>query len=245
MTGYVSKPIDRVVLFKTLKKNIARCVNLPSSKIEPSCDYSDDETKLFGIDIKEGIERIGSKNIYLKILEGFVDNHKNFVNEFQNVISEKYFETAVRNAHSLKGAAGNVSAFNIKTVAEELEDASRKGDTSRMSNGLKEFESAFVQVRTLLDRINQRDDTKSVAKTAPVEIDREKVFELAEKLGKCLQKLDPVESESLVEHLESVLAPNGFKIGLKNLRDHITHYDFDSSKRTLCTIKSKMKSTWT
>jgi len=60
-------------------------------------------------------------------------------------------ETARRAAHSVKGAAANVSAEQVRKVAAKLEELSRAGDFESANRLLRELDASFEQARPLME----------------------------------------------------------------------------------------------
>jgi len=84
---------------------------------------SEKEEKIVFID--EGVERIGSLDVFIELLQFFQKSYKDFITGIKALI-EKDYDSAIREVHSLKGAAGNLSAIKAQEAALRLEIALRE-----------------------------------------------------------------------------------------------------------------------
>ncbi|MFH1982735.1 MAG: histidine kinase N-terminal 7TM domain-containing protein [Pseudomonadota bacterium] len=150
MTDFVSKPISPDELFDTIGKYVtpsAPCAGAPSpaaGEEDPNDSYPE---HLPGMDIESALIRVGrSWDLYVDILESYCDLYKDIVPEFSELIGKKSFDAARKKAHSLKGAAANISATDLRTTAEALEEACQNADTGRAVSLLKELDGALAQI---------------------------------------------------------------------------------------------------
>ena len=159
MNDYISKPIDPEVLFQVIGNAVAGGgydrVSLPPhdrrlSEPDPS------PPDLPGLDIEEGLARVGgSRELYQDILNEYCDFYREVIPEFQVLIDQKDFTAARKKAHSLKGAAGNISAVELKLAAETLETACLESDPARAGECLGEVEKSLRQLFDNADRLKR------------------------------------------------------------------------------------------
>ena len=80
-------------------------------------------------DEQDALERLGGDTELLQmILEVFQDSCTGQLSRLEQAITASDFKTAYREAHSIKGAAANVSAKRIRAVASELERQMSESD---------------------------------------------------------------------------------------------------------------------
>ncbi len=150
MNDYVSKPIDPELLFKAIGNVVGGGgydqVALPAQ----SDDYYEGKQppdELPGLDLGEGLARVGgSRELYLDILNEYCDYYQGVVPEFAQLLDQSDFEAARKKAHSLKGAAGNISAVDLKLAAESLETACLESDPTQAPMCLEGVEKALKQL---------------------------------------------------------------------------------------------------
>ncbi|RJP76270.1 MAG: response regulator [Desulfobacteraceae bacterium] len=154
MDDYVPKPIDREELFSTLHKNITKdreSIRTRAKKTERT--HSEEyPLNLPGLAIDEGLKRLGvSWQGYKEILEQYCALYQNFSEEFRQVVDQNDFQTARLKAHSLKGAAGNISAIALSAAATDLENACVQENREQILKTLQKTEAAFLQVGESLE----------------------------------------------------------------------------------------------
>ncbi len=159
MNDHIPKPIDKNELFATLKKHVSKLKNLSNEKIlfqegqvNTNTNYP---SSLPGLKIEEGLNRLGvSRDKYYDIIRQYLEMYDNFPNEFRDLVKKKDFQTAKLKAHSLKGAAGNIAATELSSVATALEDACVEENEKIMPLILNKAEKAFDRVKGSFQKIN-------------------------------------------------------------------------------------------
>jgi signal transduction histidine kinase/CheY-like chemotaxis protein/HPt (histidine-containing phosphotransfer) domain-containing protein len=149
MNDYVSKPINPDQLFKAIRRSMGSnavgasagtsAETLPDSSATPvesgAVDTKEDRPSqgrqvvsrpagLPGFDLEDGLERLADNwELYLEILFDFAANYRDFQAK-ANAFMEAGDLEGLRNfAHALKGAAGNVSAVDLREAAMDMEAA--------------------------------------------------------------------------------------------------------------------------
>ncbi|MCX6076958.1 MAG: ATP-binding protein [Campylobacterales bacterium] len=131
MNEHLNKPIDVEKFYKTLLKYISKKnVTHPesTSSLTPTAyaevlqkkdEFHIPEFKT--IDTTQGLKYLaGNKKVYLKILNNFLNNYKNF--SFVNLNSEEF----QRATHTIKGLSANIGATVLHTISEELDERQDK-----------------------------------------------------------------------------------------------------------------------
>jgi two-component system, sensor histidine kinase and response regulator len=151
MNDYVAKPIDRKELFAALKKNIVNSrvmdvdANIFSNETEKA--KPDHPSSLPGLDVDEGLKRLGiTWDEYVNILGQYNDVYRNFIQNFRGIVKRNDFEAARLSAHSLKGAANNISAKNLGANASNLENACVDENKEVILALLEEIEKDLAEV---------------------------------------------------------------------------------------------------
>ena len=74
------------------------------------------------LNIEDGVRRFaGNKAIYLTLLKKFCEMNQNYISELQAAATAQNRPTCVRMLHSMKGAAGNVSATALFELSRDME----------------------------------------------------------------------------------------------------------------------------
>jgi PAS domain S-box-containing protein len=156
MNDYVAKPIDPELLFQSIGNAVDGGgygkVSLPG----PDSEGPDrlDDGDLHGLDLEEGLARVGgSRELYLDILSEYCEYYQDVIPKFARLLDEEDFAAARKKAHSLKGAAGNISAIDLKLAAEFLETACLEGDRQQARTRLEDVDAALRQLFENADRL--------------------------------------------------------------------------------------------
>ncbi|MCF6311811.1 MAG: response regulator [Verrucomicrobiales bacterium] len=144
MNDYVSKPIDPSKLFETLLKwvdvgsegAVEKKVETASSpEVEDeiqSQDVKADEglpDSLPGFDIKTALARLGgSEDLFIRIAESFAESYRDADQQLTDLFEKEDYETAHREAHSIKGVVGNIGAMDLYEGAREVEALAKKAE---------------------------------------------------------------------------------------------------------------------
>ncbi|OQX26009.1 MAG: hypothetical protein BWK80_12715 [Desulfobacteraceae bacterium IS3] len=148
MDDYVSKPIQTGELLTVMVRQLK--LKLPENNIHKTCEP---ENKIISapppqvfpdeiFDRNDLSERMGGDKLlcedmlllFLQVIPGRMEKMK-------AATEEKDAKKIRDEAHSIKGMAANMSAFRIRKIASEMEDAGEKGDTERARLLIAELEN--------------------------------------------------------------------------------------------------------
>jgi PAS domain S-box-containing protein len=173
MNDYVSKPIKKDDLFAVLQKWV------PGTKIEndeqEQFDISTETEKADSnipdrsvINVDEGIERLGGiQTIYFQLLKSFKDTYCGFIPSIKEMIQNDN-ELAIREVHSLKGAAANLSVHEVESASKSLEAALKEetGNTDSFIQDLDEkLAESFKAIDQLIDPPENQDNEIQIPET--------------------------------------------------------------------------------
>ncbi|MCP3951630.1 MAG: response regulator [Desulfobacterales bacterium] len=160
MNDYVSKPIDPEILFQAIGNAVDGAGN--HQVVPPAPENVEHASKrpsadLPGLDLDEGLARVGgSRELYLDILNEYCEFYHGVVPEFARLLEQEDFEGARKKAHSLKGAAGNISAVDLKLATEALETACLGSDPTQARICLEDVEKSLKQLFENVSRLKER-----------------------------------------------------------------------------------------
>jgi two-component system sensor histidine kinase/response regulator len=137
MNGHVSKPIDPEMLYATLVGfNTPAAAPRPGPTTSPgmraaSATGTDDPDlpEIVGLDVRAGLRHADGKlSFYSQLLRGFARDFAEFARTVESKLAAGHWEDAAREAHTLKGLAGSLGAYEVHPWAAALENAARAHD---------------------------------------------------------------------------------------------------------------------
>ena len=241
MNDYISKPFDSNKIFAVILENINK-MKVLSPPNNTKCMFKREiGYDLNRLDIEEGLRRIGSYERYVAILDEFCKDQKYFKRKFQNLITEKNYKTAMIEAHSLKGAAGNLSAKKVSLAAKELEDASKIYNEKQMQIKLNAVDYELSRLKDALIIVKKNNNHIMTTVRKIENINEEEILLIFKKLENHLKEFDPVESKDCLKKIKTYLMENGYKSELKIIERQVNSYQFDEARDTLILITNKLE----
>ena len=238
MNEHIAKPINIYDMFHTMAKWIT--ASNPVAVIEAVNEVKVDDVleeeveipTMEGIDVEDGLKRVaGNRKLYRKILLKFRDSQANVVSEVKTALDDDDLELATRTAHSLKGVAGNIGAFDLQVAAQNLEAELNQGKTY----GLEPlFEAVNAQLAQILPAFSALDDEGSgeTDLASGGEIDYEALTPLLTKLKALLQDED-AEASDVLDIVAVRLKGSVVQSELKRLTKFIGQYDSERALEVL------------
>ncbi len=161
MNDHVTKPIDPILLFETLRR-YCKHVHAPtavavggapttaSSEVAPDAIPS-----LAGLAVEEGLTRAaGNRKLYMKLLRQFMVENTHTAEQIADALRLKDMTLADRLAHTIKGVAGTLGITAVQAAASDLEGAIHAGTSSpEMARTLGIFRSALGDFLTRLGAV--------------------------------------------------------------------------------------------
>jgi two-component system sensor histidine kinase/response regulator len=155
MNDYLTKPIDRQVLYDTLGRYLRTPVNPPATSADavPKTAWEAFNGQ-GGIDLAEGVARIGGQwQLYLELFESYCRDCERFIPNFCRCLERGDYTEARHLAHALKGASGNLSAVSLHRAAQALEIACLVKDDCRIQDHLLAVEKSLSGLLAVDERL--------------------------------------------------------------------------------------------
>ncbi|GLI56615.1 hypothetical protein PM10SUCC1_21290 [Propionigenium maris DSM 9537] len=230
MNGYVTKPIDKTLLYESLVKFIEpgrREIFVGDGEEERKEDIGKKiKETLKDIDATEGLKRVGENTkLYMEILKKFRENNLNFAEDLKKAVAEGKRDENIRGAHTLKGVAGNIGAKRLYELAKELEG--RLKENGEVDSLLGIVDEEIVKICEEIEVLTS-DTSKEEKTTVKVEIDPETVGRELKGLKELLEEYD-TEAEEKLEEIKSHLAGRGVDELLRRVEGCINNYDFEGA----------------
>lgn len=143
MDGYLAKPIDRLDLFAA--------VELDEPSLEEAVRPSSVGDDVAQFDEAELMDRLGGdREILREVVAIFCHSTPDLVSEIRTSIEGRDLTRLRASAHTLKGAAGNLSAKRLAALALELEDAGQSSDVARAAHYFPRLAAEAEELLTVL-----------------------------------------------------------------------------------------------
>ncbi|MEQ1528001.1 MAG: response regulator [Methylococcales bacterium] len=238
MNAHIAKPLDIGQLFKTLsqwvtphtrhtyKSAVSKRTPEPAHPA-PSKTLSD----LPGLQTEQALQRLGGNlDLLHKLVNSFAESAADFSVRINTAIASGDIETAIREAHTLKGLAGNIGAETIAASAKDLESLLQQGATDVLPATLQTLTSALQQ---LLAHITTPPAQQYNPSPGAVEaIDMAAFTAELQQLLKLFAE-DDSQACKLVDAVVNKLFLLGHELTAKKLKKHTTQYDFKEAMTIL------------
>lgn len=241
MDDYISKPIETSQLYTTLAKWIKQGCSVENTYVKKSSSRTIKHNteakipeKLFGIDIKSGLKRIqGNKHLYISLLLKFANDYENITNKIEQFIVKGDYYSAERIAHTLKGVAGNISAYDIYTAASELERGLSAKEINSLNTLINNIEKALKPViASIKENLDQRVHNIPDLRNNVTMLDINKITPIVKKLHQSLKTFN-TNAETVLILLKDNIGGSIFAEKLNEIEQHIDNYDFDKADISL------------
>ena len=253
MNSYIAKPIDPKLMFAELAKYLPVAEKTPivqtSNEPETEPTSSDDSTvslfqKVRHFDAAAGLYHSNdNRNLYFKILQGFVRDYDGKVQKLRASFENSEFEELTRNIHTIKGLCGTIGSYHVQTLGHILENSLLKKE--RNYSDFMAFEKAFEE---LLDdlKIVMQNIAEEQANAAVIikHIDPEatKKLEAAiEELKPAIESCSSTLCKRILDSLEEIMFTQEQEKILQKLHNQVEDYDFTEAAASLKRLEETLE----
>ena len=233
MNDHIAKPIDVAHLFVTLAQWITpRQDDAGPGPASPAKAEPDDLPHIPGLDLKAALARVAGKTKLLrKLLVSFHDAQAEVVDRIQAAHASGDADTAIREAHTVKGLAGNIGALRMAEIAATVEAMLKSGETEGLVEALAEM---AVELRDLQGRIatGLGEADSAGAPTGAIVVDREVLAAELRRLDALLAESD-TDAEGVVEGLTERLRALGHGSAAEGVLKAVDDCDYDVARARL------------
>ncbi|WP_338680329.1 response regulator [Janthinobacterium sp. TB1-E2] len=245
MNDFIAKPIDVAQLFGTLARWIA-----PATPQEMAAVVAQPEAELpviAGLKMAEAMRRVGGNAALMrKLLDRFVETQFDAMQRIVAAIENNQLETAIREAHTLKGLAGNIGAGGLADSAARVEHLLSLGSHDGLPQALAACTLALDElVPKIVLAMQSRGHAAepggaALAHVAPVDLAR-----LEAGLRELSQLLQQDDAQA-VKHLDGigpVLVAAGQAEHARQLKRMLGQYDFEGALAQLGEVADALELT--
>jgi len=255
MNDHIAKPIDVKDLFEVLGRWIAVADDqrraAENSPQETAADTPATEPPiateipdLDGLDTQAGLQRMaGNSALYLNILGKFRDTQTDAVERIRAAVEDAEMATAEREAHTLKGLAGNIGAQALYDVAQRAESAIRRGEVGEEGGGIATLLTALqTELTTVMAALGQLSDPEPSPASTPAVAQAQDATRLPALLTQLRELLedDDAEAGEVLDSLTPLLAGTPQAGLLRELSEQLDAFDFEAALDTLRQLEAEI-----
>ncbi|MRR16852.1 MAG: response regulator, partial [Deltaproteobacteria bacterium] len=247
MNDFIAKPLDVELLMSVLVRWLAprpgRNEKSPGprgrSPEEADSGFNVPES-LPGIHFEEGLARLqGNNRLYLKLLSSFVDRYVSAAGEITKAIGAKEYHAAADQAHTIKGAAANLSLSDVARSATQLEQKIRTGSPEDMISAIQQFEDAFAVALRSVTELADANRNQEGRPPAAAQPDRAQLASLLADLSLSLQKND-LRAAKQFAALRRHIPDQSLETELNRLESMLSNLDFTGALHLLDSLAEKL-----
>jgi two-component system sensor histidine kinase/response regulator len=149
MDGYISKPINPPGLFSEIERCIAEVERtFPMTPMSSGPDEQFDRAAL--------LKRVdGDQELFQDMIGIFLEEAPRWMTALREAETLADLPSLERSAHSLKGAAGNLSAISVVNAARQLEKDAKSGNKESCQASFVQLEEAMKRLTLILVELSQ------------------------------------------------------------------------------------------
>jgi two-component system sensor histidine kinase/response regulator len=231
MNDFLSKPIDRAALARSLRRWLPR--REPAGGAPPARPASPSASAppaLDGVDVEGTIRRLGLSFEELRPLYiRFADGQRKALEDLRAASAAGDAAAARRHAHALAGAAGNLGADALWEAAKALEGAARDGRTDLAGLFAEVHQRAAVVFRGI-DALRPAPAPDGPAGDAPAApADAGLLRAALERLRAALADADLSGSAEAIQQFTQLGLPAALRRGAAKVQELIDGYEYDEA----------------
>ena len=245
MNDFIAKPIDVAQLFGTLARWIAPAT--PQAMTAVAAQPEAELPVIAGLKMTEAMRRVGGNAALMrKLLDRFVETQFDAMQRIVAAIENNQLETAIREAHTLKGLAGNIGAGGLADSAARVEHLLSLGSHDGLPQALAACTLALDElVPKIVLAMQSRGhvaETGGAALAHVAPVDRARLEAGLRELSQLLQQDDA----QAVKHLDGigpVLVAAGQAEHARQLKRMLGQYDFEGALAQLGEVADALELT--
>ena len=184
-------------------------------------------------EIDDALQRLGGNtDLYQELLCDFLANNKEAVNAIRSSLQNGDNDTAKRQAHTLKGVAGNIGALRVFEQAKLLDEAIENGEVTGDSVLLDTTEEALSEVIGALEQKLPQDEHSEEGHSGEQKAlssgEVSDVIRWMNELQGLLENND-LEAEDRAGEIAAVLKMTAHEDAIQSVLDALDEFDFDTA----------------
>ncbi len=149
MDDYVSKPINPKELADAIERSVVGFERV-RQEVQKENDAVVSSGNIF--DKSALLEKLGNdEEVYTEVIQLFLEDIPLKIEQLQEAFANNDTAVVKREAHTIKGAAGNVGALALQETANQIENAVRENQGTQKEEMLFKIKEEFGKVKKILD----------------------------------------------------------------------------------------------
>ncbi|MBF0558050.1 MAG: response regulator [Nitrospirae bacterium] len=229
MNDHIAKPIDVVQLFTALAKWIKPKTRVVQHAPEEQAVKETALPEISGLDTAKALKRVGGKvKILYKLISRFAETQADVMERIHHAMKSNDAETAAREAHTVKGLAGNIGADKMFELAEKVEGMIKKGESDGLQPAMEAMAQELVDLSIRIKAVMPDTLESEKNNTAAGPVDMAALSAEMRKLAALLAD-DDSQAVDVMESLIDRLKAAGHRDSAKKVQVSIANYDFEDA----------------
>ncbi|MBF0383418.1 MAG: response regulator [Magnetococcales bacterium] len=246
MNDHITKPIDPDKLFDSLVKWIPAKNRGGSLPTQTQGEQKEEELpdNLHGIDINEGLKRVGgNKKLFKKLLKEFFHDYKDVIASIRSTIQKGDFIDVQRTSHTLKGVAGAIGAENLYQAALLLETGIKDEKATEYQTLIADLNKALTPILNGLESLHE--DVPQTIEEVDVTNDGPDELIYPELLKPLLEELVPLlktghsKATAKVAEIRELVGSKA-QVQLATIDEQIDDFEYDEALDTLIKLAESL-----
>lgn len=242
MNAHIVKPIDPTILYEEMAKFLPVAAETQRTSTD-SMDQNvsqDDEMflsyfqKVKNFDAESGLYHANNnRNMYLKILHGFVRDYGGNSFNLRGLIEQFHYEEATRIVHTIKGLCGTIGSTHVQTLAAALEsELEQKQCNFSEYNVFEENLHSLVEDLDIVLRDIVSEQNSTVQKQVDPEAEK-KLMAAVNSLKDAIDTCSSTQCKRILEEIDNIAFDSSREALLRKLKELIDDYSFTEAAETL------------
>ena len=248
MNAHIVKPIDPTILYEEMAKFLPVAAETPHVANGKDSDLSQDDKeflsrfqKVRDFDAESGLYHANNnRNMFLKILQGFVRDYGGNSFNLRSLIEEFHYEEATRIVHTIKGLCGTIGSTHVQNLAASLEaELEQKQCNFGNYNVFEEKLHALIEdLQIVLTDIASEQNTP-VQKTHDPEA-AQKLMTAVKALKDAVDTCSSTQCKRILDGIENIAFEPNQEVLLHKLKELLDDYDFSEASEILETLEKTL-----
>ncbi len=247
MNDYITKPLDIHLLKTTLVKWIKPKIRPDSILNHLTVRFNDNNlsdvylpASLPGFDLADGLERMqGNKRLYLRLLKSFLQHYEHVRQDIVSALEAGDYVQAAAIAHTIKGAAANLSITSLAACASRLQEMARSGNMQATFSALDHFSEELRAVGAAINEIMTANTRDTIIQEPVESVDNAGLASIVGELHTLLEKSD-LRAGAAFDVLKKHLQGGDLDASINDMEQMLNNLEYSRARDILSSLAVKL-----